>query len=942
MRSISPHTEPQKASSQQLTVTQITDPSTNPERPLSMIPVSQRPSALSNKPGSTSRSRANSIASFRRSRRAGSRQSGGVLDQDGNLVVAVPGEEFNFSEFDPNYFDPDDPFFADFDLNVGPMGTSVGWFDPNAHQFQDLGDQLAPGFDGNWQQPLAQPVLTYGDGVIDPQLLSLQATPGLTAVPGANHFMPIPRQQPLVYPDPRVLYHGWPYYPEYNQYGNLETQGNQYGIPLPRSNQYYLPIEQSIIPIQEDITTAPASNKRNQPDPDSEDDGPVVKCRRVVEPWKDDSESEGESDQDKATKHAPARKIIRVRKSYENSRRESRVSGISSSSSLGKPIEPIMPQVGQKPEKCKNKTWIRVNNNTKGETTRTARINEEAKIDLGYKKKLLPHRYWESHRFTYDYYCNSSWKRDDERDNYIDEFKNKKMSPRQVMEYITDYPSDDLRLWLQVSPADNARRYGSEKHSKCLFEDCPKHIYGDNGTIDVGHYRIAFDEKFKRHGNKVVDPYDAVGFVHLDCLERFCDFEKICKVADVQVDTRDNLPRELDRAKWTMAGRVETHQAHHFVKACRKNKLRETENFANYPVHSFSADKDMSHSLVRVLNDLHLSIRTRSQMNQFCSRTITPNAIMIHRGDMDIAMTQKKIKKSKAYRKAIRHKRATTATYDFVAEYDDHNLLINQRIAQCHALKAKFDAEDAGGKKRRTKATQVLKPKPTPKRRYVASNSDSDSERDTLDVDNINTDSDVKNFAPDSSTYVSTRHSPRNPQRLNYAVDNEPHVVAIPAQPQPRHQPEPQPINTTGYAPARKASFGALWPPGTPLDIDDFPVLASPTTRLSAEDVAALTRLLQRRKSSTLSRGPVGSPGRPDSGSGGSMASPARRSPRESMFAGIMKKKKKKRTASFVEQPLSEGRVFGRMDPPNRVVAVDGGEKEVEVSRSVRLSSRGC
>jgi hypothetical protein len=93
---------------------------------------------------------------------------------------------------------------------------------------------------------------------------------------------------------------------------------------------------------------------------------------------------------------------------------------------------------------------------------------------------------------------------------------------------------------------------------------------------------------------------------------------------------------------------------------------------------------------------------------------------------------------------------------------------------------------------------------------------------------------------------------------------------------------------------------------------------------------------LQRRKSSTLSRGPVGSPRHSVPGP---QVSPARQSPRDSMFAGIMKKKL---TASFAEQLVSERRVFGRMDPSRKVLEdVEGKGGEVEVRRSCRLASRG-
>ncbi|KAH7066819.1 hypothetical protein BKA63DRAFT_571220 [Paraphoma chrysanthemicola] len=929
------------------------DRSSNPEHPQPMQSASRRSSNQTIKQALMARSRANSMAGLRRSSRAGSRLSGGVLGQDGQSGVALPMGDIDWSQW--GLEDPVDQSYGDlFNFGDDAVGVSTAFldiFDSNGFlqydEFLQAPLQIAhedglagqvPQASGSQQQQYQVPLVPSFDntGVIDPALLEQQpmgasaldpnmlATPGLTAIPGFKDSMPTqPMQyQPYpVYPDPTIMYQPQPlpyFYPQ----GYVHT-----GF-TPIGQQLMQPTQQPIQP----ISSPQKSKKRVQPhsDSDSEDDVPLPKRQRVVQSPKD--ESEDESDDYKVDKPARARKS-------EQSRRVSRDSGFSSSSSLGKPKQLAVARIGQRPQKCEEKPWIRINNNTKGETTRTARINGEANELRKYKSKPLPHGNWNSRKYEFEYSNHGG----------LDEFKKKKMPARQIFEYITQYPSDHLRLWIQVSPADMARRYGSPGHSKCLFENCPKQVWGDSGTIDVGHYRVAFDEKFKTYGNKVVDPFDCPGFVHLYCLERFCDFEAICQVADVQVDTRVDLPREAGQAKWTMSGRPELELAQYFLKACKKQMLRNNEVFREYPIHtSSSAPKQFDRTLVHALNEVNVANRTRSQMRQFVERKLTPNVLMINKGDMEIAMTQKKIKASKVYKKALKSKRATATTFNFEAFYDEYDPVINQRIARYRALKEQIEAEDTAGTSRKKGKGRAVN-----KRKRTVCDDDSHSEPN-LSSDESDTEElgvyPTHPYPPSSSSEQSqrTRSSPRKRPRPNYTVDIDDsnantsvlpapqyhnHTQQLPAIPQSPQNPYLGQGYVAAQAEARKASLSALFPKDYTFDLDD---LTHDTNGDGTDAPLApgefdefMLKYLQRRKSSTLSQAHA------HVHDMSKMHSP--RSPEFRRVMAKAEKGEKGRQASFLEQPVSEMRGFGKDDPPS---ALEGTSTPGPSRRSSRLASK--
>jgi hypothetical protein len=302
-----------------------------------------------------------------------------------------------------------------------------------------------------------------------------------------------------------------------------------------------------------------------------------------------------------------------------------------------------------KPEKPKprdDKPWIRTNNTTKGLTTRTAKINKYQPV---YEDR--PHPLgdaWISvsgNLFTYTEKC---------------EFSEKTYSAEQIRDFIFNYPKNKkthakLKLWIQKAPTDSARRYVSPWHAKCRFKECPAHLY-QTGTILHGHYRVAFDERWHAH-HLNVDPFHVAGFAHLYCMERFLDFEAVCKLGIVEVDDRAMPHEPKGRFAGTLAGQPEFGIAQDFVLTAAEGVLRtETEEFQNYPVHShFKRGQPKPHedTLTYWMHKHKNDARPKAQIMQFDERKLAPSHILVHLGDLEVSFAgnpkrQKMVQKAKA------------------------------------------------------------------------------------------------------------------------------------------------------------------------------------------------------------------------------------------------------------------------------------------------------
>ncbi|KAL9039580.1 MAG: hypothetical protein Q9214_004818, partial [Letrouitia sp. 1 TL-2023] len=129
-----------------------------------------------------------------------------------------------------------------------------------------------------------------------------------------------------------------------------------------------------------------------------------------------------------------------------------------------------------------------------------------------------------------------------------------------------------LRLWIQRNPSDSARRYPTRLSNRCRFASCLATLH----VINQGHLRVCFDEVSARAQKTAEhDPFcSAVGYVHLNCLERFLPFPLVCALLPIAPDTRilPFEPRATNRMTPSPASLVSL--AENFVERCEKGTLK--------------------------------------------------------------------------------------------------------------------------------------------------------------------------------------------------------------------------------------------------------------------------------------------------------------------------------------------------------------------------------
>lgn len=332
----------------------------------------------------------------------------------------------------------------------------------------------------------------------------------------------------------------------------------------------------------------------------------------------------------------------------------------------------------QKPKVASFNPEVRINKTTKGLTTRTAKINQ---YDPRRFYTYTPHPLgttaepwgapWMNPKSLYVHkYQDSSLKEDDGGEEIaIYELENREMDPEEIQDFILGYPynRNKLTLRIQVTPGDSGRRY-RQGADKCRFKDCPNRMGGVPATIKHGWYRVAFDER----DDDGYDPFAAnCGFVHLYCLERFLDFEYICRKAHVVVDFRAHMrnePRGTFAAafsgKQLGAGQLAEQFIHHARKKLpinapqqRGNNLgvRQMRDFQNYPEAMpyngliWDPDYKFENTLSYHMNSRMEEERPGAQMAQFAAKGLGPTVLSVHRGDLamqaEANVREKQVKK---------------------------------------------------------------------------------------------------------------------------------------------------------------------------------------------------------------------------------------------------------------------------------------------------------
>jgi hypothetical protein len=478
-----------------------------------------------------------------------------------------------------------------------------------------------------------------------------------------------------------------------------------------------------------------------------------------------------------------------------------------------------------KPEKPKlrdDKPWVRTNATTQGLTTRTAKINQ---YQPGYEDRPHPiGRSWVSPLGnTFEY-----------TDKH--EFKEKTYTTEQIRDFIFNYPKDKrtharLKLWIQKTPTDSARRYHSVSHAKCRFKDCPAQLY-QTGTILHGHYRIAIDERWHAHGLNV-DPFHVAGFVHLYCMERFLDFEAVCKLGVVEVDDRAMPHEPKGRFAGSLAGQPEYHIASQFVGEARNGALRQNvAEFKNYPHHSeFKRGQEKPHkdTLTYWMHMYKQDTRPKAQIKQFEERGLKASHIIVNKGNLEVLFRDnlKRKRAAKAEKAKLKKRKVKDIHIDHEHDEEDEEL-VHEALKEAQQ---KIDKGSTPPKKR--------------KRIFIEVTDDEESSADEAAYDG--SDSDDDDDRPLCSPAKGFRKSPRLKDKKRKVYATSPTI--------PEEQPEVvQSIHSDPYTGYQAVDQGAQVAADFTLPVFDFDP--------NDPDLQDIIQHLQRRQSSVsgavrrTSRGP--------------------------------------------------------------------------------------
>lgn len=746
----------------------------------------------------------------------------------------------------------------------------------------------------NYYMPHEAPYFNQGFDSVDPYG-HLSGNLGLTAIPGNS----------------AVAGYGTAQYPPQSYAYPTESWTYQSGdSAFLMDNTSYLPVN---APAYTDSTAQYTTSPHGEPlamiesqvmvtDPDLVEESSISSTTTVERSEQQDtpdSESDSDSDDDyQETEH----KVTKA--ANEAKRKQLRSHSMSSDGNIS-PSEPVKYQPGEKPKKVDAKPWIRTNANTEGDT-RTAKINNW-KNKYQYKSLLLGD--WSSgkHTFKYTKYEN------------VDFLTEAPMSTRKIKEYIMNYPSDNSRrlvLRVQKMPADQGRRYGSKQHSKCVFKDCPIQRYVE-GTISTGEYRVAFDEKSYTYGNEI-DPYDCTAYAHLYCMEQFLDFEQVCKVSDVRIDTRLDMPLEPNgRAAFSMVDVPARHEMERFVKAASKGNLRSTQRWNNYPVHADydrTQQKPHEDTLTYLAHRMYEAHQDDSHKKQAALRRVTVSQRRVHLGDLEMSVADKRI-----MIEAFGGKKKSRKGGKVEDHYDEHiRYQINRAKKEAEEfLAGKLQAQKSGRKGRKRKAVQ----------------------REEIDDEEP---------VHEQNLTANTRASRHKKQRVNYAESPEDiqygYADSWYAQPQPSHGPaqlhqlqtymaannsyEQAPVHIQmpvdpALGNTLNTAYGLYAVPATPsLDISNFPTCEANIPDDNLEKLLAL----ERRQSCAAELGPMSILKSPELTRGG-------RRPRRALFGA---------------QPVSSSKEYFVNDPPSLVAGaedvpmVDADESERRSARIAAKSGPQC
>ncbi|KAF1984017.1 hypothetical protein K402DRAFT_456230 [Aulographum hederae CBS 113979] len=306
----------------------------------------------------------------------------------------------------------------------------------------------------------------------------------------------------------------------------------------------------------------------------------------------------------------------------------------------------------ERPKIPANKPFVRVNNATEGKSTRSGKLNQYD--PSRFYTKPCPHPL-ETNNPTGDMSWTSIATGYDFEYNKHGELAEESYTRKQIRDFILNHPNTDefkLRLWIQRVPADSARRYATHTSSTCRFRDCAARKYGYNGTIQVGHFRVAFDERWHRY-REDCDPFKVAGYVHLYCMERFLDFPALCKASTVRSDVRV-LQKEPKSTWFAALNPKESLCADDFLSWCKRDKLdKKMPGYPNHANYGGGAAKPHDKTLNYKINQVRQSTRSQKSKKVFEARG-SQSSITVTMGDLEMHYSVKKTRKAQGLTKRKR------------------------------------------------------------------------------------------------------------------------------------------------------------------------------------------------------------------------------------------------------------------------------------------------
>ena len=129
-----------------------------------------------------------------------------------------------------------------------------------------------------------------------------------------------------------------------------------------------------------------------------------------------------------------------------------------------------------------------------------------------------------------------------------------------------DLKESQLKLRVHKTPYSSAKRFPNGL--MCRFGDCPMR------TINQGHLLVVVDELSVQHPDH--DHFLNAAYFHLWCIERYCDFPKMCAKLNVSAEGRNARKEEGRKNKFCLALADEKKVVEDFVEACCANARRGT------------------------------------------------------------------------------------------------------------------------------------------------------------------------------------------------------------------------------------------------------------------------------------------------------------------------------------------------------------------------------